>query len=354
MHNNYALILAGGRGTRFWPKSKKGFPKQFLSLDNKESFLQITYNRIAKVLPEDNIYIVTTESQVNLIKEQLPKISSHQIIIEPIGRNTCPAISLGMAYIQKKNSNSVVMVVPSDQLIKDELTFVDKARKAFEYARLHMSIVVFGIKPTSPHTGYGYIKTRRSSLEIQEVIAFVEKPQKETAQQYLSSGDYYWNGGMFVFSTAVFFAELKNRIPLLFDQMCTIQNAIGTEREILSINNIYPQTNSISIDYGIMEHADKIMLIALDVGWNDVGSWSSLYEIMEIDEYGNNFQMADSVAVDSTNVIGFSNKLIAAVGVKDVVLVETDDVILLCHKDSAQKVKEVLDALTAKGRDDLI
>lgn len=354
MDNRYALILAGGKGTRFWPKSREKFPKQFLSLDGDKSFLQLTFERICRFIPEQNIYIVTTHAQSPLIQQQLPSIKSSRIVIEPVGRNTCPAIALGVSYIRKENPAAVVLVAPSDQLIQAEDVFAEKAAIAMDYAAHHKSFVVFGIKPAYAHTGYGYIKSVPGHDEIRKVDAFVEKPAKSLAEAYLQDPNYSWNSGMFVFSLAEFFHELKLNQLEMYRQIDEISSAIGTPQEHITVERVYPHIQSVSIDYGIMEHANSINGLSLDVGWNDVGSWASLYDVLALDDRGNHFQVSGSVALDSTGVIAQSGKLVATLGIKDVILVETDDVILLCHKDNSQDIKYVLDSLRASGRADLL
>jgi mannose-1-phosphate guanylyltransferase len=352
--NKYAIILAGGQGTRFWPMSRTKYPKQFLTLVGNRSLLQLTFDRISKVLPNENIYIVTAEDQVDIIREQLPELRDKQIIVEPEGRNTCPAIALGVAYIKKENENATIFVSPSDHLIKDEETFVSIVNKAIDYSAKKQEFVVFGIDPDSPHTGYGYIKTKQSERDFSVVDSFVEKPNEETAQQYLDEGNYYWNSGMFVFGAKLFFDELSKHLPGVSSDIVSIYNSLGTNEANKTINSIYPSIERVSIDYGIMEKLERIAHISLNVGWNDVGSWSSLYDILDGDSNGNIRTNDDSISIDSKNSIGFTKKPVAMVGVEDLIIVETEESILVCNKNSAQSVKKVIDIYKEKGLDKLL
>lgn len=346
MSNRYAIILAGGSGTRFWPLSRKDKPKQFLSINNDRSFIQLTFDRVKQIVPESNIYVVTAQEQAQMVAEHLPELTDKQIVKEPSARNTCPAISLGMAAIREANSDATVIVIPSDQTIIDEKTFSTKASFAMQNAEQSGSIVVFGINPDVPHTGYGYIKAV-SEDEISEVDAFVEKPDLKTAENYLKQGGYYWNSGMFVFTVSRFFKELETNNPAIYKGINEI-----TSQE--SLDSIYPELERVSIDYAIMEKATDIKVVPMSVGWNDVGSWSSVYDVMPKDIDKNNFKNRDSVSIESQGCLGFSNKPIAFVDCNDLVVVETADAILVCPRSSAQKVGKIIDKYKGLGKNYLI
>ena len=338
-----SIILAGGSGSRLWPLSRDMYPKQLLSLDNENSLLQQTFLRLRKFSSAENIATVTNIKHFQDIKLQLNSIDSNNLVIaEPLGKNTAPAIACTLEYFMQKNNNDddIVLIVPSDHLINDIAAFAETVRKGEKLAQAGY-IVTFGIKPTYPETGYGYIKTAQSFETGFEVEKFVEKPDLVTAQEYLNSGKFYWNAGIFMAKISTLLDEFAKYEPEIFATLKNLDFSNSTK-----INySIYEAMPSISIDYAIMEKSDKIALIELESDWNDLGSWQSLYEIKPKDENGN--VLTGKVVVDDVkNSFIYSQKeLVAVSGLEDVVIVETEDAIMACKMSDSQSVKKLYEKL---------
>ncbi len=338
-----SIILAGGSGSRLWPLSRDMYPKQLLSLDNENSLLQQTFLRLRKFSSAENIATVTNIKHFQDIKLQLNSIDSNNLVIaEPLGKNTAPAIACTLEYFMQKNNNDddIVLIVPSDHLINDIAAFAETVRKGEKLAQAGY-IVTFGIKPTYPETGYGYIKTAQCFETGFEVEKFVEKPDLVTAQEYLNSGKFYWNAGIFMAKISTLLDEFAKYEPEIFATLKNLDFSNSTK-----INySIYEAMPSISIDYAIMEKSDKIALIELESDWNDLGSWQSLYEIKPKDENGN--VLTGKVVVDQVkNSFIYSQKeLVAVSGLEDVVIVETEDAIMACKMSDSQSVKKLYEKL---------
>lgn len=338
-----SIILAGGSGSRLWPLSRDMYPKQLLSLDNENSLLQQTFLRLRKFSSAENIATVTNIKHFQDIKLQLNSIDSNNLVIaEPLGKNTAPAIACTLEYFMQKNNNDddIVLIVPSDHLINDIAAFAETVRKGEKLAQAGY-IVTFGIKPTYPETGYGYIKTAQCFETGFEVEKFVEKPDLVTAQEYLNSGKFYWNAGIFMAKISTLLDEFAKYEPEIFATLKNLDFSNSTK-----INySIYEAMPSISIDYAIMEKSDKIALIELESDWNDLGSWQSLYEIKPKDENGN--VLTGKVVVDHVkNSFIYSQKeLVAVSGLEDVVIVETEDAIMACKMSDSQSVKKLYEKL---------
>ena len=343
-----SIILAGGSGSRLWPLSREEYPKQLLVLDKDESLLQKTFNRLNKFSKPSDIVTVTNIKHYSNIKLQLNKIDNLSIAIgEPFGKNTAPAIASTLQYfIQQGCEDDVVLIVPSDHLIKDVEAFnrtVEEGKKLAE----HGYIVTFGIKPTYPETGYGYIKTEKPLTVGYKVERFVEKPNLETAEMYLNSGNYYWNGGIFIGKISTFMNEFKKFTPDIYKNLKELDFSDSTQ-----INySVYEKMPSISVDYAIMEKSDKIALVELQSDWNDLGSWQSLYNVKEKDENGN--VLTGKVVVDNVkNSFIYSQKEVVAVSsLANIILVETEDAIMACKLDESQNVKKLYEKLKAKESD---
>lgn len=343
-----SIILAGGSGSRLWPLSREEYPKQLLVLDKDESLLQKTFNRLNKFSKPSDIVTVTNIKHYSNIKLQLNKIDNLSIAIgEPFGKNTAPAIASTLQYfIQQGCEDDVVLIVPSDHLIKDVEAFnrtVEEGKKLAE----HGYIVTFGIKPTYPETGYGYIKTEKPLTVGYKVERFVEKPNLETAEMYLKSGNYYWNGGIFIGKISTFMNEFKKFTPDIYKNLKELDFSDSTQ-----INySVYEKMPSISVDYAIMEKSDKIALVELQSDWNDLGSWQSLYNVKEKDENGN--VLTGKVVVDNVkNSFIYSQKEVVAVSsLANIILVETEDAIMACKLDESQNVKKLYEKLKAKESD---
>ncbi len=353
-----ALIMAGGRGERFWPRSRKDLPKQFLSLTNDgKTLIQLTVERILPLVDAEDIYISTNKNYLSLVKEQLPQIRQENIICEPVGRNTAPGIGLGAAYISKRCSEDAIMLVlPSDHLIKYNQMFISTLKDAMEVAGDGCNLVTLGIAPDFPETGYGYIKFRSNDMykRSYRVEHFAEKPDLETAKEYLSSDEYLWNSGMFVWKVSSVMKCFERYMPDVYEGLSIIRDAISTSQETEVIEKIYPSFPSISIDYGIMEKSNDIYTIPGNFGWDDVGSWLALERIQTSNELGN-IASGNVITVGTTNcIIQGRNKLIATVGIEDTVIVDTDDATLICAKDSTADIKKVLENLKICNRNEYL
>lgn len=348
-----ALIMAGGRGERFWPKSRKNLPKQFLSLTNDgKTMIQLTVERILPLVAMEDIFIATNENYRDLVKTQLPNLPEQNILCEPVGRNTAPCIGLGAMHILTKYEDAMMIVLPSDHLIKQKTLFLKTLRNACEVAEKNSNLVTIGITPDYPETGYGYINyDETGSLgQAYKVAQFVEKPNLETAKSYLESGQYLWNSGMFVWKVSSILQKMKHLMPQMYEGLMTIKDAIGTEQEHGVLAEEFAKMRSISIDYGILEHTDDIYTVPSSFGWDDVGSWLALARINPTNEYGN-VLLGNLISVNTKNcIVQGGEKLIATVGVQNLIIVDTPDAILICQKENADDIKKVLENLRICNR----
>ena len=348
-----ALIMAGGRGERFWPKSRKSLPKQFLSLtDDGKTMIQLTVERILPLVKMEDIYISTNRDYKELVRQQLPEIPEENILCEPVGRNTAPCIGLGAVHMRKKYEDAVMYVLPSDHLIKYTSIFLSTLTDAGEVAEQGENLVTLGITPDCPETGYGYIKFLPDQMlgRAFEVDRFVEKPDLETAKEYVASEQYLWNSGMFIWKVSTILKNLETYLPETYQGLNRIADAIGTEEEELVLEKEFSAFQSESIDYGIMEKAKNIYILSGSFGWDDVGSWLAVGRIKKSNEFGNVIN-GNAVTVDTKNcIIQGGKKLIATVGIEDIIVVDTEDALLICEKDSAGNIKKVLENLKICNR----
>lgn len=348
-----ALIMAGGRGERFWPKSRKNLPKQFLSLtDDGKTMIQLTVERILPLVKMEDIYISTNRDYKELVRQQLPEIPEENILCEPVGRNTAPCIGLGAVHMRKKYEDAVMYVLPSDHLIKYTSIFLSTLTDAGEVAEQGENLVTLGITPDCPETGYGYIKFLPDQMlgRAFEVDRFVEKPDLETAKEYVASEQYLWNSGMFIWKVSAILKNLETYLPETYQGLNRIADAIGTEEEELVLEKEFSAFQSESIDYGIMEKAKNIYILSGSFGWDDVGSWLAVGRIKKSNEFGNVIN-GNAVTVDTKNcIIQGGKKLIATVGIEDIIVVDTEDALLICEKDSAGNIKKVLENLKICNR----
>lgn len=348
-----ALIMAGGRGERFWPKSRKNLPKQFLSLtDDGKTMIQLTVERILPLVKMEDIYISTNRDYKELVRQQLPEIPEENILCEPVGRNTAPCIGLGAVHMRKKYEDAVMYVLPSDHLIKYTSIFLSTLTDAGEVAEQGENLVTLGITPDCPETGYGYIKFLPDQMlgRAFEVDRFVEKPDLETAKEYVASEQYLWNSGMFIWKVSTILKNLETYLPETYQGLNRIADAVGTEEEELVLEKEFSAFQSESIDYGIMEKAKNIYILSGSFGWDDVGSWLAVGRIKKSNEFGNVIN-GNAVTVDTKNcIIQGGKKLIATVGIEDIIVVDTEDALLICEKDSAGNIKKVLENLKICNR----
>ena len=341
-----ALIMAGGKGTRFWPLSTEEKPKQFLNLIGEETMIQMTINRIKPIIPIERIFVCTGEMYVDLVKEQLPELPDRNIIVEPEGRNTAPCIALSAMVIDRYYKNSNMVVLPSDHLINDEEEFRNTLLAADSFIReKDEAIVTLGMNPTRPEVGYGYIKysnevLKSNDFRVIKVDAVVEKPNLDTAKKYLREGNYLWNGGMFIWSINNIINQIKMYSPNTYNSLINIME-VREDKLQETINSNYENTEATSIDYAVLEKSKDVYVIPSNFGWDDVGSWEALDRYREKDELGN-VLVGESKVVKANNnlVISSSNKVVVE-GLSDISVIENDGKVLVGHKSNVANIKEL-------------
>lgn len=342
----YAVIMAGGIGSRFWPVSTQEFPKQFHDmLGTGQTLLQKTFSRLNKIIPTENIYILTNERYLGITMKQLPEISEKQVVLEPAMRNTAPCILLSALKIQKENPNALMLVAPSDHWIEDETAFSEDLQKCFEAARKDSILMTLGIIPTFPNTGYGYIESdTNSDEEIKKVKQFREKPDYETAKQFLAEENFMWNAGIFIWSTKSIVNSFEKYLPEMYSLFSKGTTALNTSEEKKFIEENYPKAANISIDYGILEKADQVFVKSATFDWNDLGTWGALHDKLLKDDNKNTIVNAETILTDSNNNMIFttSKKLVVLDGIEDYIIVDKGDVLLVFPKKKEQEIKELL------------
>lgn len=352
----YAVIMAGGEGTRFWPLSRKRLPKQLLNLSGKEIMINETIDRIAKVIPSQNIFIVTNE----MLKEQMiqaieGRIPEDHILTEPVGRNTAACIGYAAVRILHQYGDGVMAISPSDAHIGDEESFLRTFQHAIRHAMLTDRLVTIGIRPSYPATAYGYIRYAKEKDDtVRKVIRFQEKPDYETARTYLMEKDYLWNSGMFFWKASVIMQAYQKFLPVHYQKLMKLKYAMHTGQEAAVKEQVYPEMEKISIDEGILEHAENIAVLQGDFAWSDVGSWDMLGCMYQADSNGN-ILIGEHVNIDTNNTTCYSDgKMLVTVGVSDMVIVNTPDALLVCNKDHVQDTKIVVDILRNNGKLELL
>lgn len=352
--NIYAVIMAGGRGTRFWPRSRANMPKQVLNIVGDNTMIQDTLYRMQELVPAENVYVITNSALKSIIEEQLPEVPPDQIIAEPHGRNTAPCIALASAIISARDPQGIMAVMTSDHLIQNNDAFVEDLAFAASIAENNGKLVTFGIPPTKPETGYGYIHLGEvfagsDGKTARNVQRFVEKPDLETAKHFFECGEYLINSGMFVWKLETIIEEFQLHLQSIAEGILSIKNAVGTVKERTTIEKVFPTMTSISIDYGILEQSERVVVVPASFDWNDLGSWSSAYEVRDKNEDGN-VLIGKCVTMDSKNCyLRSEDKLVAVLGVENVVVVETDDAILVCNRGSEQNVGKLVDLMKEQG-----
>jgi mannose-1-phosphate guanylyltransferase len=359
--NRFVIIMAGGRGERFWPVSREKTPKQLLTLLGKKSFLQEAVERVLPLVPARNVFVITNETQLPEVRRQLPKIPKENLVAEPVGRDTCAAVTLGAALVGARSTTGVMAVLPADHVIPDERKFQQVLGDAFDLASRGQAIVTIGIKPTGPDTGYGYIRVgealpapegvKRYKTVFHRAEKFVEKPNFDKALEYVNSGQYRWNAGMFIWSFVTITEGLQKHQP---DMYAACQRWFKVAANPMKLNKVlakeYPEIKKVSIDYALMEHAQNVIVADGDFEWDDLGSWTALARHLKPDAEGN-CAVAEFIHVDGARNIIFDARSkdrrtpIAVVGLRDSILVQTDDAVMLAHKSQAQKVKELVKKL---------
>jgi len=361
-----AVLLAGGRGTRFWPRSRTRTPKQLLNITGDKTMLRETADRLAPVFPSRRLWVVTNAEQSAAVRRELRSVPAAQILAEPVGRNTAAAIGLAAIHLAHKHEDALMAVLPSDSYVGDSAKYCSLMRAALEIARTPGQMVVLGIPPTRPETGYGYIE-RGSELSEKPlgetayaVERFTEKPVANVAQQYVALGKYYWNAGMFVWRVSTFLNCLERFLPATHAALRELAKTIGTKKYAAALQRIYPKLENISVDYAIMEPATRtegvarVSVLPAEVGWSDIGSWSAVYDLMAR-KPGDNVSAGPSYALDAAgNYFWAPKKFVAAIGVRDLVVVETKDAILICPRDRAQDVAKVVKHLEEQKQKKLL
>lgn len=349
----FSVIMAGGTGTRFWPKSRSKNPKQFLSLWGPKSLLQLTKERINHFMPEKNIYVVTNQNYLRKVVEQLPELAPKNIIVEPVRRETATCIGLATLKLSSQDPEGVIIVLTSDHYIADEKEFFRTLSCAVEVAKNNDYLVALGMSPTIPKTGYGYLRLGKKVISdclgksIYAVEKFTEKPDFETATQFVQSGNYLWNSGMYIFRASVMMEAIRQYLPKLAFSLAQIRMALGTAQEEEAIAVNYHDIEKVSIDYGIMEKASNVVVVPSSFGWDDLGSWTVLGQVLPPDA-GGNVVLGQHVGIDTVNcIIAGDEKLVATLGVRDLVIIQSDDVVLVCQKERDQDVKELVKKLRA-------
>jgi mannose-1-phosphate guanylyltransferase len=360
----YAVILAGGRGTRFWPRSRTRTPKQLLNIVGRDTMLVQTAARLAPIFPAQRLWVVTNAEQASAVRRQLPRVARSHILAEPAGRNTAAAIGLAAAHLLHsglgKQNDALMAVLPADHYIAQPARYLNVVRAALHVAQAPGALVVLGIPPTRPETGFGYIERGRGEelhtggVPVFSVRRFAEKPALALARRYVASRRHFWNAGMFFWRVSTFLGNLETFLPKTHDALMRLAGDIGTPRYAKTLARIYPQLENISVDYAILEPATRrrsspsVFVLPAEVGWSDIGSWATVYELAAHNA-GENVSAGRFFALDARGNFFFSpNKFVAAIGVRDLVLVETDDALLLCPRDRAQDVAKIVKHLEAE------
>jgi mannose-1-phosphate guanylyltransferase len=358
MEHYYALILAGGGGTRLWPMSRTHTPKQFLPLVENNSMFKVSIERLAPLFKPEQIYVVTGAQYVERLREDAPDIPVENFIAEPYARNSAPAAALGIAIIQKRDPEATVAILTADHHITKNDDFRSVLAAAYEMAQAEY-IVTLGIAPSFPSTGFGYIRqgvaiNKVGNFSCYHSRGFTEKPDIVTATEFVGSGEYSWNSGMFIWTTKQAMAEFKRQQPAIYTQLMEAVEKQGTPEFETALSAAWEKLPNISIDFGVMENAQSMAVIPVDIGWSDVGSWSAMFEVLPHDRFGNCYKGGapeHRLMLDTRSTLVYSDRLTVMIGVENLIVVDTDDVLLICHKDRSQDVKEVVNNLKKKHMD---
>lgn len=343
--HHYVAIMAGGIGSRFWPKSRTSYPKQFLDILNTgKTLIQWTFERYAAFIPEENIYIVTSNDYTHIVKEQLPRLNPQNIVSEPSRKNTAPCIAYISFKLLQKDPDATLIVAPSDHMVLEPEEFKRVSLEALDFASHLKALVTLGIKPTYPNTGYGYIQHEMMSVaeNVYKVKTFTEKPDIELAKTFILSGDFLWNAGIFIWQVKNIAKAFEQHQPEMYELFVAEKDRFNTPEEVKAIERIYPLCTNISIDYAIMEKANNVYVIPASFGWSDLGTWNSAYDNLEKDYLGNAVSGKNVVVIDAVKcmVSAKHDKLVVLQGLEDFIVVDTDDVLLICKKEKEQEIKE--------------
>lgn len=343
--HHYVAIMAGGIGSRFWPMSRTNYPKQFLDILNTgRTLIQATYDRFASFMPPENIFVVTSNEYINIVKKQLPQLPLQNILGEPSRKNTAPCIAYISFKLQELDPNAKLIIAPADHLILDNIAFKKVCLEALAFVTKHNALLTLGINPTYPNTGYGYIQYEQHPVtdNVYKVKTFTEKPNLELAKTFLASGEFLWNAGIFVWQVKNLLVAFEKHLPEMFDVFTAEKDQFNTTGEESALQRIYPLCTNISIDFGIMEKAENVYVIPSSFGWSDLGTWNSAYDNLEKDAYSNAIAGDNVMIINSyRNVVHTpDSKLVVLQGLEDFIVVDTDDVLLICKKEKEQEIKE--------------
>ena len=344
-NNTFCVIMAGGIGTRFWPMSRVSMPKQFLDiLGTGKSFIRATYERFLPFVPTENFLVVTNNAYKNLVLEHIPELDESQVLCEPIRRNTAPCIAYAAYTLLKSNPDAKMIVTPADHLILNEVDFHAIINECLEYVQENEALMTVGIKPSRPETGYGYIQKSNNDI-ISRVKCFTEKPNFEMAKTFVECGEFFWNSGIFIWTVENIIKAFEKHLPEHHSLFASIVDDLGTEREEKAIEMVFSECKSISVDYGIMEKADNVYVRCGDFGWSDVGTWGSVYQLSRKDRYANTKSHDDCYTYNtrSTIISVPRNKIAVINGLRDYIVVDTDDVLMICPRSEEQSIKKYID-----------
>jgi len=343
--NHYVAIMAGGIGSRFWPMSRSRYPKQFLDiLGLGRTLIQQSYDRYSQVVPPENVFVVTSAEYVSIVKEQLPDLPAENILAEPSRKNTAACIAYIAFKLQTINPDAVMIAAPADHLVTETTKFVTTAQTALQFVEQNNALVTIGIKPSHPNTGYGYIQHEMTAVapEVFNVKTFTEKPSEEIARAFIASGDFLWNAGIFTWKVSAILGALEKHLSEVFEVFAAERSHFNTVGEQKAIEKIYPLCTNTSIDVGVMEKASNVYVIPADFGWSDLGTWNSAWDNMEKDYFGNAVVGKQVMVVDANNCVVHvpDNKLVLLQGLRDYIIVDTPDALLICKKEKEQQIKE--------------
>lgn len=360
MEHLYAVIMAGGIGSRFWPRSRQAHPKQFLNVFGDATLIQNTVARLQGIVPPERCFVVTHERYVEETREQLPAVPEANILAEPIARNTAPCITYAAVRLLAQDPDATMIVLPADHVIRNVRQFQHVLKVAVEKAQEPGALVTIGITPTHPETGYGYIQFDGYGDDFSDapraypVRTFAEKPDLATAERFLDSGDFLWNSGMFIWRADTILDQVRRHLPAAAEAFAPLFDQFGTDAEAEAVVAAYQRSPHISIDYGVMERAEKVFVVPGSFGWSDVGDWRAVYELSHKDEHGNAMQ-GNAILHDSSRcLVQADGRLVVLVGIHDTVVVDTEDAVLICHRENAQQVKNVVDYLHAHQLDEYV
>lgn len=359
-HKTYCVIMAGGIGSRFWPISRRSMPKQFLDiLGTGKSFIRHTYERFARTVPPENFLVVTNADYKPLVLEHIPEISEEQVLCEPVGRGTAPCIAYAAWRLQARDPQALMIATPADHLILDEQEFLRVIAECSDFVQSHNALMTIGIRPNRPDTGYGYIQVEHNTSavdpRINKVRTFTEKPDAAMARAFMESGEFFWNSGIFIWKTATILQNLDAYLPDMQQLFASISSSYGTAEEQSEIERIYPECRNISIDVGVMEKAHDVYVRCSDFGWSDVGTWGSLYLHSPHDEQGNVLPPRHLTYATSGCIVKSNDaKLTVIDSLKDYIVVDTDDVLMICPRENEQKIKQFVEDVKFKVGDEFI